>query len=70
MINIIDNLNNKICDCEPESKNEMTYLEYILYAYDFFNSPLVIDDIEWLQTIATNEELNEIIEEIDYLMEK
>lgn len=70
MLNIKDNLHKPIKDCEENAKNEMTYLEYIIYGHAVINSPLNDKQIEYLMWKATNEELNEWLEEIDWLIDK
>ena len=67
--NIKDNLHRPIKDCELNSKNEMTYLEFMCYGYASINSPLSAEKILEIMKMS-NEELNEILEELDYLMEK
>lgn len=68
-INIKDNLHKPIKDCEENSDNEMTYLEFFCYGYAFINCPLTDEDILKIMN-ESNEQLNERLEELDWLMDK
>ena len=70
MLDIKNNLHKPIKDCEENSTNEMTYLEYIIYGYSVINCHLSDKRIEHLCYKATNEELNDVLDEIDWLIEK
>lgn len=70
MLNIKDNLHKPIKECEPYSNNELTYLEWILYGYAYIDCPLTSEKIDYLCDKATNEELNDWLEEVDELMNK
>lgn len=65
-----ENLNKPIKDCEPDSDNGETYLEFIIWGYESIGCPLSKKQIEYLKTDATNEELNDVLDEIDYLVSK
>lgn len=69
MLDLKNNLNKRICDCE-EAENTETYLEYIIWGYEYINCPLSKKQIEYICNDASNEELNDILEEIDYLVTK
>lgn len=70
MIDLKNNLNKRICDCEEGSKNTETYLEYIIWGYKYINCPLSEKQIKYICNDASNEELNNVLEEIDYLVTK
>ena len=62
-----ENLDKRICDCEPGATNTETYREFIIHtskelfgqSYDFLD----FKDI-------SEEEFNKIIDELDWLLEK
>lgn len=62
-----EDLDKRICDCEPGATNTETYREFIIHiskelfgqSYDFLD----FEDI-------SEEELNKIINELDWLLEK
>ena len=61
----------KICDCEENATNEETYFEFIFNSYKYMNNePLAGEEVDWLINEATSEEIEEIIDELDYLWEK
>lgn len=67
MLDLKNNLRKRICDCEKDAKNTDTYLEWIQYAYkDIFEK----DIAEWQLDGKTNEELNELLDLLDYLIDK
>ena len=70
MLDLKNNLNKKICECEESSENTETYLEYIIEGYKYIGCPLNEKQIEHLKNKASNEELNDVLEEIDYLVTK
>ena len=70
MLNIKDNLHKPIKDCEPGAKNKMTYLEWIIWGHANIGNPLTSEQIDYLCDKATNKELNDWLEEIDYLLTK
>lgn len=70
MLDLKNNLYKRICDCEEGSKNTETYLEFILWGYEYIGCPLNEEQIEYLKNKASNEELNDVLEEIDYLVTK
>lgn len=67
--NIKDNLDRRICDCLEGSTNTMTYREFIIYGWNEVNSPMFEHEIKALDN-KTNEELNEMVEELDWLLSK
>lgn len=70
MLNIKDNLHKSIKECEDGAENEMTYLEFIIYGYACLNTPLTENQIYHIAFEANNEELNDILEDLDYLCDK
>ena len=63
-------LDMRICDCEPGATNTQTYREFILEGYKYLGlylgqslDPLKLDE-------RNEDELNEIIEEVDWLLDK
>lgn len=70
MLDIKNNLNKRICDCEKDATNEQTYFEYIIDCTEcIWNIKLSDKDKEDIRN-KTNEELNDILEEIDWLIVK
>ena len=69
LLNIKDNLHRPICECEPNSTNEMTYLEFFCFGYAYIGDPLTADGMLKLMK-ESNETLNERLEELEWLMEK
>lgn len=63
------NLDKRICDCLEGSTNTETYREFILNGYKFIGCPLSKREEKHLDK-ATNEELNDIVEELDWLLDK
>lgn len=63
------NLDKRICDCLENSTNTETYRKFIVNGYKFLGCPLSKQKEEYLDK-ATNEELNDIVEELDYLLDK
>ena len=70
MLDLKNNLNKRICDCEENAENTETYLEYIIWGHKHIECPLSEKQIEYIRNDASNEELNDILEEIDYLVTK
>ena len=73
-----EDLDKRICDVEPNSTNTQTYREYIDWGYrfleigDFVNEPnerALYERTADLDT-KTDRELTDIIEELDWLLEK
>ena len=69
MENIKDNLDRRICDCLEGATNTETYKEFIIngwhelgYAFTEEESKILYD--------KTNEELNFIVDELDWLLSK
>lgn len=64
-------LDMRICDCEPGATNTQTYREFILEGYKYLGlyleghsfTPLKLDERD-------ENELNEMIEELDWLLDK
>jgi hypothetical protein len=69
MENIKDNLDNRICDCLDNATNTETYKEFIVNAWKYLGCELTEKEISDLYT-NSNEELNNIIEELDWLLDK
>lgn len=70
MLDLRNNLYKRICDCEEGSENTETYLEFILWGYEYIGCPLNYKQIWHLINEASNEELNNVLEEIDDLVTK
>lgn len=69
MEQIKDNLDKRICDCLIEATNTETYREFIVNGYKEIGCPLSDKQIKYLDK-ATNEELNNYVRELDYLLGK
>lgn len=69
MENIKENLDKRICDCLKNATNTETYREFIINGYKELGCELSEEKIQNLDK-ATNEELNDIVEELDYLLDK
>ena len=69
MISIKGNLDKRICDCEPGATNTETYREFIVNGYQSIGCDLTEKQIQHLDE-ASNKELNEIVDELDWLLEK
>lgn len=69
MENIKDNLDKRICDCLEEATNTETYREFIVNGWAELDMPLTKQEIQELDS-KTNEELNDIIDELDWLLDK
>lgn len=69
MENIKDNLDNRICDCLDNATNTETYKEFIINAWKYLGNPMTEEEIVNLY-YKSNEELNEIVEELDNLLWK
>lgn len=73
-----EDLDKRICDVEPNSTNTQTYREYIDWGYRFLeigdfvnelNKKTLYERTADLDT-KTDRELTDIIEELDWLLEK
>lgn len=73
-----EDLDKRICDVEPNSTNTQTYREYIDWGYRFLeigdfvnelNEKTLYERTADLDT-KTDRELTDIIEELDWLLEK
>lgn len=63
-------LDMRICDCEPGATNTQTYREFILDGYKSLGCSLT-SLLTSLKLDERNEyELNEMIEELDWLLDK
>lgn len=61
----LNELDKRICDCEPDATNTQTYREFITNGY------MEIFGVKDLCLDCCNEEqLNNMVEELDYLLEK
>lgn len=70
MLDLKNNLRKRICDCEPNATNTQTYLEYIIESCELlFSDKLSEEDIKNIER-KTNEELNELLDWLDYLADK
>lgn len=67
--NIKENFDKRICDCLEGATNTETYREFIINGWKELNMPLSDKEIKHLDK-ATNEELNNIIDELDWLLDK
>lgn len=73
-----EDLDKRICDVEPNSTNTQTYREYIDWGYrfleigDFVNEPngKTLYERTADLDVKTDRELTDIIEELDWLLEK
>lgn len=70
MLNIKDNLDKRICDCEEKTTNKETYREFIINGYRCLNGEDVPLHFSANLDKMTNMELNEIVDELDWLLEK
>ena len=70
MLNLRENLEKRICDCEEGATNTQTYLEFIIEGYKDIGCDLSESKIEYLKSKANNEELNDVLEEIEWLLSK
>lgn len=67
MLDLKNNLRKRICDYEKDAKNTNTYLEWIQWAYkDIFEEEISEEYLDG----KTNEELNELLDLLDYLIDK
>ena len=69
MENIKDNLYRIICDCLENATNTETYKEFIVNGWKELSYELNEKEIAALYT-KTNEELNFIVDELDWLLSK
>ena len=70
MTDIKAHLHEKICDTEKGAENELTWAEHIISGYAYLNGTVSTEFIDHVLFKATNEELNDMIEELDWLMYK
>lgn len=69
MENIKENLDNRICDCLENATNTETYREFIINGWKELGYDLSEKEINDLSN-KTNEELNDIVDELDWLLSK
>ena len=69
MENIKENLDNRICDCVEAATNTETWREFIINGWEELNMPLTEKEKAALDN-KTNEELNDIVDELDWLLDK
>ena len=69
MEQIKGNLDKRICDCLDGATNTETYREFIINGYKEIGCGLTKEKIDHLDN-ASNDELNKIVDELDYLLEK
>ena len=69
MLDIKNNLDNRICDCEEGATNTETYREFIVNGYKSLGCDLSDKQKKELDYL-TNEDLNEYVDELDWLLEK
>lgn len=65
MTDIKSHLHDRICDTEEGSENEFTWAEHIILEYAYLNGTVSSGFLEYIFFEATNEELNDMIEELD-----
>lgn len=70
MEDIKAHLHERICDTVEGAENEWTWAEYIIWGYAALNDVISLESIEHILFKATNEELNIMIEELDWLLSK
>ena len=63
-------LDKRICDCEEKATNKETYREFIINGYRYLNGENVPLHFSANLDKMTNMELNEIVDELDWLLEK
>ena len=69
MENIKDNLDKRICDCLENATNTETYREFLINGWEMIGMPLTETEIESLDKM-NNQELNDMIDELDWLLGK
>lgn len=69
MEEIKGNLDNRICDCLEDATNTETYRQFIISGYKEIGCALSEQQEKRLDK-ATNKELNDIVEELDWLLSK
>lgn len=69
MENIKDNLDRRICDCLEGATNTETYREFIVNGFKDLGCNLSEKEIADLDTMS-NEGLNKMVEELDWLLNK
>ena len=75
-----ENLDKRICDIEPNATNSQTYREYIDWGYRFLKTGETdkadkADEKDLYKRTSdldtmTDEELTDVLEELDWLLEK
>jgi len=73
-----EDLDKRICDVEPNSTNTQTYREYIDWGYRFLEIGDFVNELNektlYERTadldVKTDKDLTDIIEELDWLLEK
>lgn len=68
-----EDLDKRICDVDPNSTNTDTYREYIDWGYRYIGwRPIGKDLYERTADLdkMTDEELTDVLEELDWLLEK
>ena len=69
MENIKENLDNRLCDCLEGSTNTKTYREFFIWGWKELNLPMSDCELEALNNM-TNDELNEMLDELEWLLSK
>ena len=69
MTNIKENLDKRICDCLDNATNTQTYREFIINGWEELNMPLDDKEIQSIDLVS-NEELNHMVEELNWLLSK
>ena len=69
MLNIKNNLDKRICDCLDNATNTQTYREFIINGWKELNMPLDDKEIQSIDLVS-NEELNHMVEELNWLLSK
>lgn len=60
-------IDKRICDCEPGATNTETYREFIINAIkEIYGEKARLPDIDKMSEL----EINELIDDLDYLLEK
>lgn len=70
LMDIKGHLHERICDTEEGATNEMTWAEYIIYGIVNLNDVIHSRIVNHILFDATNEELNDLLKEVDYLLGK
>ena len=69
MLNIKNNLDKRICDCLDNATNTQKHREFIIHGCEELNMPLDDKEIQSIDLVS-NEELNHMIEELNWLLSK